>query len=67
VPVYEDEPEALRAELTTAGRLAALDDGTPRVVLIMCHADVPGSERTLLEMGARPIEDPAELQALRAE
>jgi len=67
VPVYDDEPSALRGELTTDGRLAALDDGTPRVVLIMCHADVPGSERLLLELGAIPVEDPSELQALRAE
>ena len=62
IPVYGDEPSALRAELTTAGRLAATDDGVPRLVVIMCHADRLGSERVLRELGATPLDDPTELQ-----
>ncbi|HUG47865.1 MAG TPA: Mur ligase family protein [Candidatus Limnocylindria bacterium] len=65
VPVYEDEPSAVRAELTTAGRLAATDEGTPRVVLLMCHVDRLGVERVLTELGFAPVADVAELQELR--
>jgi cyanophycin synthetase len=65
VPVYEDEPGSLHGELTTAGRLAANDDGSLRLVLIMCHADRPGAERVLHKLGAQPIEDPAEIASLR--
>ena len=39
VPVYELELDGLVGELTTPGRLAATDDGTPRVVMLMCHAE----------------------------
>jgi cyanophycin synthetase len=38
VPVYEDEVGAVRGELTAADRVAATDNGTPRLLLLMCHA-----------------------------
>jgi cyanophycin synthetase len=65
VPIYEDEPGSLHGELTTEGRLAATDDGNLRLVLIMCHADRPGAERVLRQLGATPVTDPAEIAALR--
>jgi cyanophycin synthetase len=65
VPVYEDEPLAVRGELTTAGRLAADDDGTPRLLLAMCHADRQAVERQLASLGFTPLADPTELDALR--
>jgi cyanophycin synthetase len=65
IPVYEDEPLAVRGELTTAGRLAASDDGTPRLLLAMCHADRPAVERELAALGFAPLTDPAELEQLR--
>lgn len=61
IPVYEDEPSAIRAELTTAGRLAADDDGTTRLVLLLCHADRKGVDSALRELGFEPISNPASL------
>jgi cyanophycin synthetase len=61
VPVYEDEPLAARGELTTEGRLAATDDGVPRVLLVLCHADRPGVQSVLAELGFGPLTDPSEL------
>jgi cyanophycin synthetase len=65
VPSYEDEPGALHAELTTPGRLAADDEGPPRVVLLMCHADRPDVERVLRDLGAEPVIDTADLPDFR--
>ena len=65
VPVYEDEPLAARGELTTPGRLAANDDGVPRVLLVLCHADRPKVEAVLAELGFAPVENAAELAAFR--
>jgi len=65
VPVYADEVSALRGELTDAGRMAGADDGR-RVVLLMCHADRAGVERLLIELGAQPLADPAEIEAFRS-
>ena len=66
VPVYETEPEALRAELggaaghgTDGGRV----DG-PRVIVLMCHEDREGVFRALEEMGARPVDVASELTEL---
>ncbi|CAN5621947.1 hypothetical protein BH23CHL7_BH23CHL7_16620 [soil metagenome] len=58
VPIYQEEPDALRAELTTPGRLAA-DDGAPRLVLLMCHANRDKVRGVLDSLGALAIEDPA--------
>jgi cyanophycin synthetase len=66
VPLFDTEPDALRAELTTDGRLAALDDTVPRLVLLMCHEDRAGVEHALVAMGATPITDIAALADLRA-
>jgi cyanophycin synthetase len=55
VAVYEKEPEAVREELTTAGRLSATDDGTPRVLIVMCHEDRLGVEDVLRELGATTV------------
>jgi cyanophycin synthetase len=65
VPVYIDEPTAVRGELSEDGRLAALDDGTPRIVLLMCHVDRLGVEKVLAELGFAPLSDPSELKELR--
>ncbi|MDP8903775.1 MAG: Mur ligase family protein [Chloroflexota bacterium] len=65
VPVYEDEPSAVQAELTTSGRLAAIDDGRARVLLLMCHADRAGVEEVLRGLGARLLTEPGELSDLR--
>lgn len=65
VPLYEDEPSSVRGELTTSGRLAADDDGPPRLVILMCHADRPGVEAVLSDLGATLIEDPAGLADFR--
>ncbi len=64
VPVYEDEPSATRGELTGEGRLAAADDGTPRVLLLMCHENRPAVERELAALGFTPLDDPSELAEL---
>ncbi len=66
VPVYEDEVAAIRGELTTPGRLAATDDETPRVLVAMCHRLRDEIKQLLLSMGARPVEDPAQIADLRA-
>jgi len=61
IPVYVDEPAAVRGELTTDGRLAALEDGTPRVMVVMVHEDRPGVAAVLAELGFTPVSDPAEI------
>ncbi|CAN5780506.1 hypothetical protein BH24CHL6_BH24CHL6_10360 [soil metagenome] len=65
VPVYIDEPAAVRGELSGEGRLAAVRDGTTRIVLLMCHVDRPGVEKVLAELGFAPLVDGRELQELR--
>lgn len=65
VPVYEDEGTAVRGELTTTGRLAALDDGRPHWLVAMCHEDRPAVASTLLALGAVPVEDFSEIEDLR--
>lgn len=61
IAVYENEPAALRGELTTPGRLAATDDGTPRLLLLLCHAQRDEVEAILDKSGARRVADPADL------
>jgi cyanophycin synthetase len=56
VPVYLDEPSALRAELTTPGRLAAEPAGA-HWLLLMCHEDRPGVLAALEAEGAEPVTD----------
>jgi cyanophycin synthetase len=65
VPVYDDELEAIRGELTTPGRLAAIDDGSPRVVVLMCHRlrDEVGS--FIKSIGGVSVSDPSEIEELR--
>jgi cyanophycin synthetase len=65
VPLYETEAESLRAELAAPGRLAADDEGPPRVVLLMCQADRPAVEALLRDLGAQPVVDAAELADFR--
>jgi cyanophycin synthetase len=65
VPVYQDEPSAVRGELTTEGRLAALDDGRPHWLVVMCHEDRPGVAAVLNELGAMPVSDPSEIAGIR--
>lgn len=52
VPVYEDEPSAVRGELTHAERVAA--GPLPGVLLVMCHADREGVVAALAGLGATP-------------
>ena len=65
VPVYEDEVAAIRGELGTPGRLAATDDGTPRVLVAMCHRLRDEIRDLLLSIGAQPVEDPRQIADLR--
>ena len=60
VPIYGDEPSSLHAELTTAGRLAAQQDGA-HWLLLMCHEDRPGVIAELEAQGAVAITDVAEI------
>ncbi len=65
VPVYATEVAALRAELARAG---GPDDrgrpDQPAVVALMCHAERDDVFGLLTELGARPVESPADLRAL---
>jgi cyanophycin synthetase len=54
IPVYEDEPTALREELTSPVRAAGGGSG---VVLLLCHSDRAGVERVILELGGTPASD----------
>jgi hypothetical protein len=65
LPVYELELQGLIGELTTPGRMAATDDGTPRVVMLMCHAERVEVGEYLRREGFVEVEDPAELGAFR--
>jgi len=62
VPVYGDEVSALRAELTTSGRLAA-DDGGAHWLLLMCHEAREPVLAELETLGARSVTDVAEIVA----
>ena len=66
VPVYEDEPAAVRGELTAPGRLAARDDGTPRTVLLMCHSQRDEVEAYLKATGFIAVEEIGDLAEFRA-
>jgi cyanophycin synthetase len=62
VPVYIDEPTALRAELTTLGRAAAtIDDERQHWLVMMTHEDRPGVSTTLADLGFESVADPSEL------
>jgi cyanophycin synthetase len=65
VPVYLDEVEAIRGELTTEGRLAATDDGTPRVVILMCHMLRDEVAAYIASAGGVMVADPSEIADLR--
>ncbi len=65
VPVYETEVEAVRAELAlAAGPDAHGRPDQPAVIALMCHAEREDVFRLLADLGARPVESPAELRAL---
>ena len=56
---------ALRAELALAGGPdAAGRPDQPAVIAIMCHAERDDVFRLLADLGARPVDTPAELRAL---
>ena len=61
VPIYDDEMQGLRGELTTPGRLAATDDGTPRVVIGMAHRLRDEINEMLLSLGARPVTEASDI------
>lgn len=65
VPVYIDEQTALRQELTTPGRMAADTTGTPRVILLMCHAHREEVAAYLASEGFVATDDVAELTDFR--
>ena len=56
-PVYELELDGLVGELTTPGRMAATEDGTPRVVMLMCHAERDAVARYLADEGFVEVHD----------
>jgi cyanophycin synthetase len=66
VPVYIDERTALRGELETPGRMGADDGGTPRVVVLMCHAHREEVAEYLAKAGFEPANDIARLADFRA-
>jgi hypothetical protein len=66
VPVYESEPDAIRGELETPGRLAATDDGEPRIVLLMCHHQRDEVEAYLARARFTPVDDRSLLRNLLA-
>lgn len=66
VPVYIDEATALRGELETAGRLGADQSGSPRVVILMCHAHREEVADYLAKAGFEPANDIAMLADYRA-
>ena len=53
IPVYPDEPSAVRGELTTVGRLAA--GPGPGVLLLMIQADRQDVESILATAGFHPV------------
>ena len=65
VPVYETEVAALRTELALAGGPDV--DGRPdqpSVVALMCHAEREDVFALLADLGAHPVDAPAELREL---
>ena len=66
VPVYHDEVDAIRRELTTPGRLASVTDGSPRVLVAMCHRLRDEINALLKSLGAETAESAAELADFRA-
>jgi cyanophycin synthetase len=65
VPVYGDEFEAIRGELTTPGRLASIDDGTPRVLVAMCHRLRDEIRGFLESIGATIVDEPQQIAEVR--
>lgn len=59
IPVWVDEPSALRGELTAPHRRAGSPG--PGVVLLLCHADRSGVVAVLRDLGASPVSDPTEV------
>ncbi len=55
LPMDDDEPSALRAALTDAGRVAASEG--PAVVILMCHIDRSGVSDVLTELGGGAVSD----------
>jgi cyanophycin synthetase len=66
VPVYEDEMQGIRGELTTPGRLAAIEDQTPRVLIGMAHRLRDEIGEMLASLGARPVTEASEVADFRA-
>ncbi|MFH0751815.1 MAG: Mur ligase family protein [Chloroflexota bacterium] len=65
VPVHQTEVAALRAELALAGGPDPRGQpDQPAVVAIMCHAERDDVFRLLADLGARPVDTTADLQAL---
>ena len=65
VPVYHDEVSGVRGELTTPGRLAAITDLSPHVLVAMCHRLRDEVHDVLVGLGAQPVEDAAQVAELR--
>ncbi|MFH1474414.1 MAG: Mur ligase family protein, partial [Chloroflexota bacterium] len=65
VPVHETEVAALRAELTLAGGPDPRGrPDQPAVIALMCHAERDDVFRLLADLGARPVDSPADLREL---
>jgi cyanophycin synthetase len=65
VPVYTDEIDAIRGELTDPTRFAG-DDSQPRLLLALSHRLRDEINALLLGLGAVPVEDAAHVAELRA-
>ncbi len=66
VPIYENETQALQAELSGAPGAGA-DGGRPdaaRVILLMCHQERAEVFEMLTRAGARPVDVASELTSL---
>ncbi|MEO6350867.1 MAG: Mur ligase family protein [Candidatus Limnocylindrales bacterium] len=66
VPVYEDELEAIRGEITAEGRMAGTVDDTVRVVILMAHQLREEVASFLKSIGGVPLEGAAQFAELRA-
>ena len=66
VPIYEDEVQALQAELNGAAGTGASGgrSDAPRVIVLMCHQDRDEVYELLARVGARPVDVASELGQL---
>ncbi len=64
VALYDSEVAALRGEVNGAGAPAGARPDSPRVIVLMCHAEREEVFEALDQLGARPVDVTAELTTL---